>query len=153
MLVDRLANPSATSSLPPRVARAVAFLRSIDPAALEPGRHAIDGDRLFAIVEDYTTLPAGECRWEAHRAHIDVQFVARGVERMGFTNIAHAVEREPYDPARDVAFFEPGADFVTVHEGMFTIFWPEDVHAPRAAAAAPIQVRKIVLKIAVEAGT
>ena len=150
MIVDRLGNLSATSSLAPPIARAVEFLRGIDPASLEPGRHAIDGDRLVAIVEDYTTLPAAECRWEAHRAHIDVQFVARGVERMGFMNIAHAAEREPYDPSRDVAFFEPGADFVTVHEGMFTVFWPEDVHAPRAAAGPPMEVRKIVLKVAVE---
>lgn len=148
MVLDQLANPSAT--YPPRVARAIEFLRTIDPALLERGRHEIDGDRLFAIVDDYVTLPAAECRWEAHRAYIDVQYIVEGVERMGVMNLSSAVEREPYDASRDVAFFEPGEDFVTVQAGMFTVFGPEDVHAPKAAAGAPGRVRKIVMKVAVK---
>jgi YhcH/YjgK/YiaL family protein len=147
MVLDRLTNSSAT--VPASVARALEFLRTIDPATLEPGRHEIDGDSLFAIVDDYVTLPDDQCRWEAHRAYVDVQYVVRGAERMGVMNLSRAVEREAYDPARDVAFFDPGEDFVTVHAGMFTVFGPEDVHAPKAAAGAPGRVRKIVMKVAV----
>ena len=47
-------------------------------------------------------------------------------------------EREPYDGARDVAFFEPGSEFVTVRAGMFAIFGPEDVHSPCHAAGSPM---------------
>ena len=150
MIVGRLENAGAAPGASPHLLRALAFLQGIDPAAIEAGRHVIDGDRLFAIVEDYTTLPPIECRWEAHRKYIDVQVVVRGSERMGYLNLAHAVEREPYDPARDVAFFEAGYDFVTVHAGMFALFGPEDVHAPRGAAGPPAPVRKIVVKVAVE---
>ena len=150
MILDRLDNPFALAAVPPRLGAAVDFLRRRDLDALTPGRHVIDGERLFAIVEEYTTLPPDECRWEAHRAYIDVQFVVRGVERMGFMNISRAVEREPYDQSRDVAFFEPGDDFVTVHAGMFAVFGPEDVHAPRGAAGSPALARKIVVKVAVE---
>jgi YhcH/YjgK/YiaL family protein len=79
-----------------------------------------------------------------------VQYVVRGVERMGYANIAGAREREPYDAARDVAFYAPGGDYVTISEGMFAIFGPEDVHSPGGAAGAPAPVRKIVIKAAVD---
>lgn len=150
MILDRLDNPSAVAALPPRLRAAVDFLRRGDLTSLAPGRHVVDGDRLFAIVDDYTTLPSSECRWEAHRAYIDVQYVVHGVERMGFMNISRAIEREPYNESKDVAFFEPGDDVVTVHAGMFTVFGPEDVHAPKIAAHVPARVRKIVMKVAVE---
>ena len=147
MIIDRLDNPFVLMSLPPRLRHAVEYLRSADPNTIALGRHDIDGDRLFALVQEYTTRGRDQCIWEAHRRYIDVQYVVRGVERMGYSNIAHARERDPYDPARDVAFFEPGEDEVTVRAGMLAIFGPEDVHSPGGAAATPGPVRKIVIKV------
>lgn len=149
MIVDRLRNPSLPATLPDRLRRALEFLRTADLAALAAGRHDIDGDRIFALVQDYTTKPPDQCVWEAHRRYIDVQYVVRGVERMGYANIAGVREHEPYDSARDVAFYLPGGDYVTISEGMFAIFGPEDVHSPGSAAGAPSPVRKIVIKAAV----
>jgi YhcH/YjgK/YiaL family protein len=103
---------------------------------------------VFALVQEYTTRKSNECKWEAHRMYFDVQYVVRGAERMGYANIAGARELEPYDAARDVAFFEPGEDYVTVREGMVAIFGPEDVHAPCGAAGQPTPVRKIIVKVA-----
>jgi YhcH/YjgK/YiaL family protein len=102
-------------------------------------------------VQQYVTRAANECVWEAHSTYIDVQCVVEGVERMGVAHIARTREREPYDLARDVAFFERGSDYVTIAEGMFAIFWPEDVHSPGVAVddTAPVPVRKIVIKAAV----
>ncbi len=51
--------------------------------AVALGRHDLDGDDLFALVQEYTTRAADECVWEAHRRYIDVQFVVTGAERMG----------------------------------------------------------------------
>ena len=77
---------------------------------------------------------------------VDVQLVVAGVERMGYANIGEMREREPYDPARDAAFFEPGGEFVTIRAGTFAILGPEDVHSPGHAAGEPSLVRKIVVK-------
>lgn len=148
MIIDRLENDSAAAHLAPRLRQGLVWLRSRDLNALSDGRHDVDGDRLFALVQEYTTRNASDCRWEAHRTYTDIQYVVRGAERMGYTNIEHTQEQEPYDAGRDVAFFEPRTDFVTVHAGMFVIFTPEDVHAPGAAAGEPAVVRKIVLKVA-----
>jgi biofilm protein TabA len=152
MIIDYLDNLAAGSHLAPRLRQGLDWLRSRDPGALTDGRHEIDGDRLFALVQQYTTRAPAECRWEAHRKYTDIQYVVRGDERMGYTNIAQTREQEPYDAERDVAFFEAGTDFVTVRAGMFTVFAPEDVHAPGCAVGEPSLVRKIVLKSLSEAG-
>jgi YhcH/YjgK/YiaL family protein len=148
VIIDRLANPAMTALLPTALKRAVDYLRTASVTTLAVGRHDLDGDRVFALVQEYTTRNPDECKWEAHRMYIDVQYVVRGAERMGYANIAAAREREPYDAARDVAFFEPGEDYITVREGMLAIFGPEDVHAPCGAAGYPTPVRKIIVKVA-----
>jgi YhcH/YjgK/YiaL family protein len=146
MIVDRLANPAPLFQLSPRLSRAVDYLRANDLRAVALGRHDLDGDRLFALVQEYTTRAAEQCGWEAHRKYVDVQFVAFGVERIGYASLAKMREREAYDAARDVAFFEPGSECVTIHAGMFAIFGPEDVHSPGQAAGEPGLVRKVVVK-------
>jgi biofilm protein TabA len=151
MIIERLANSAGIADLPPRVKQALDYLRRTDLTSLAIGRHDLDDGRLFALVQDYTTRAADQCVWEAHRKYIDVQYVVRGVERMGCAKIALSRELQPYDPARDVVLFEPGSDYVTVAAGMFAIFWPEDVHSPGVAVddTAPVAVRKIVIKVAV----
>jgi biofilm protein TabA len=146
MIIDRLANPAPLFRLPVRLARALEYLRATDLTSVPIGRHDLDGDRLFALVQEYTTRAADECIWEAHRTYIDVQFVAVGVERMGYANLGQMRERDAYDATRDVAFFEPGESFVTIPAGTFAIFGPEDVHSPGHAAGAACLVRKVVVK-------
>lgn len=150
MIIDRLSNPSRLFALPARLARALDYLRGTDMRTVALGRHDLDGDHLFALVQEYTTRAPGDCVWEAHRRYIDVQFMAVGTERMGIAPLAAMREREPYDAARDVAFFEPGTEFVTIREGMFAIFGPEDVHSPCHRAGEPALVRKVVVKTAVD---
>jgi biofilm protein TabA len=149
MIVDRLGNRAVDAHLPSRVRQALEYLRTTDMNAIQLGRHEIDGDRLFALVQEYTTRPANECVWEAHRKYIDVQYVVRGVERMGHAPLARMVVRTPYDPERDVTLFERGDAFVTVNEGAFAIFGPDDVHSPCVAANDPAPVRKVVVKASI----
>ncbi|HXW08042.1 MAG TPA: YhcH/YjgK/YiaL family protein [Vicinamibacterales bacterium] len=147
MIIDRLTDRALDAGLPADLRRVLTYLRTTDLAGLPVGRHPIEGDRIFALVQDYTTRPPDECVWEAHRRHIDVQYVVRGVERIGWVPLAHAVERRAYDPERDVALFDPGRDYVTVRAGMFAIFTPHDVHSPSVAAGEPAPVRKVVVKV------
>ena len=150
MIIDRLSNSSPFFELPKRLARALEYLRATDMRSVALGRHDLDGDHLFALVQEYTTRTADQCVWEAHRRYIDVQFVVTGAERMGIASLEQMREREAYDSARDVAFFEPGSEFVTIRAGMFAIFGPEDVHSPCHVAGQPGLVRKVVVKAAVD---
>jgi YhcH/YjgK/YiaL family protein len=146
MIIDRLANESPLYQLPSRLTRALEYLRATDLRSVALGRHDLDGDHLFALVQEYTTRTADQCMWEAHRRYVDVQFVMTGAERMGMASLGQMREREAYDSARDVALFEPGSEFVTIRAGMFAIFGPEDVHSPCHVAGQPGLVRKVVIK-------
>jgi YhcH/YjgK/YiaL family protein len=126
--------------------RALEFLRDTDVLSLPLGRHDLDGDRLFALVQEYTTKPAEQCRWEAHQRYCDVQFVARGSERIGVANIDRMAVEEPYNSDRDISFFMGSGDLITLTAGSFAIFAPQDVHMPCIVAGTSEPVRKIVVK-------
>ncbi|MBI2823500.1 MAG: YhcH/YjgK/YiaL family protein [Planctomycetia bacterium] len=149
MVFDRLENASLYAALHPRLARALAFLRGPDLAQLDCGRHTVEGDDVFALVQEYRTKPRAEGVWEAHRRYIDVQYVARGEECMGYASLTSLVVRQPYDGEKDVVLLDGRGDFVTVSAGMFTIFWPHDAHMPCLTAGVPESVRKIVVKVSV----
>ena len=54
------------------------FLKNTDLMSLPVGRVDIDGDDVFASVQEYITLPETECRYEAHDKYYDIQYVAAG---------------------------------------------------------------------------
>ena len=79
-----------------------------------------------------------------------MQFVAAGVEQMGYANINTLTVKNPYDEQADYALFDGRGSFVTVPAGSFTIFFPEDGHIPGSAVdEQPAAVRKVVVKVAV----
>lgn len=150
MVFDQLVHADACAGLGPRIGAALRFLCSEHLADLPLGRHALDGERLFALVQDNRTRPAAELRWEAHRRYIDVQCVARGVEQIGFAPLAAMRVVQEYDAEHDIAFFEGAGEFVTLAPGAFVMLWPHDAHMPGVACGAPADVRKIVIKVAVD---
>jgi YhcH/YjgK/YiaL family protein len=155
VIVDALERAEFYRSVHAGIRAALDYLSRGAFRALTPGRHAVDGDRLVAILQDYQTKPAAECAWESHRRYIDVQYVIDHVERMGYAPIGAMNIKTPYNPDTEAALYEPPADGVasvaTIHAGMFAIFFPHDVHQPGVMLASPAAVRKIVLKVAVEA--
>ena len=135
-----------------RVAAGLRFLSSRDLVALEPGRHEINGDECYAIVEDYETKPRELKRWEAHRRHIDIQCVASGRELLGCVDVSTMRSAE-YDPAKDLEFLEfparPDGQFRLIEAGTFVILRPANPHMPGVAVDGPERVRKVVVKVLV----
>jgi YhcH/YjgK/YiaL family protein len=149
MVVDSLSNAGTYRRLGARIAAALDYLGRTDFASLTPGRYAIDGDALFALVQDYTSKPEADGRWEHHRRYIDAQFVVSGVERIGYAP-ASSLDTGPFDAERDIAFLTGSGSFVTIPAGHVMLLWPDDAHMPGIAAGEPCAVRKVVVKIAVE---
>ena len=149
MIVDSLDNADLYRNIHPLLGRAFDFLRGTDLSELDCGRHPLDGDRLFALVQEYETKPAEQGEWEAHRKYWDLQYIAVGVERMGYVNIRSMAVKSPYNDAKDIEFFNGQGQLVTVGMGMFTIFGPQDVHAPGLALDCPVAIRKILMKVSV----
>lgn len=148
MLTDVLANADLYAGLGARLTRALDFLRTTDFNRLGPGRIDLDGADLYAIVSDYVTKPESEGRWEAHRRYIDLQYVARGVERIGVCPLG-SLQSGEYDTEKDVTWLTGRGDFITLSETRFIVLWPGDAHMPGIAVDVPGDVRKVVVKIAV----
>ena len=152
MIVTDLKN--AAGRLPPGVAmaRALVFLRRKDLARLPDGEYELDGRRVFAVVQRYRTLKSSVPRFESHRKYIDVQYIARGAEVIGWAPAGLMKVSEKYSAARDICFGSVGKGEwtpVLLRAGRLAVLYPEDAHAPKLAAGAPAAVLKIVVKVAV----
>lgn len=149
MILATLAEADRYLALHPLFARAFAFLRSTDLHALEPGRHAIDGERLFAIVEACPGRTRAEAKLECHRRYIDIHLVLEGVDEMGWKPLGECVDpATDYDAARDIRFFNDApASWIATPPGSFCLFFPDDAHAPLVSGGF---IRKAVVKIAVQ---
>ena len=148
MIVDRLTNAEQYRQIAPRLWQGLQFLTSHNLAELELGKHSIDGDNLYALVQEYTTKLPAECKYEAHRKFGDIQTLASGSERIGWAHLAQMQEEVVYSDDKDVAFFAGQGDLFTLTPGAFAVFFPHDVHMPCVQAATPTEVKKIVVKFA-----
>jgi biofilm protein TabA len=146
MIADLLTNAHLYTALGPRIARGLRFLAETDLAALAPGKYELDGKRLFVLVSDYTPKPMAECRWEAHRDYLDLQYVVSGIERMGVAPTSRLAPAE-YQADRDIEWLSGSGDFLTFGPGQFMILWPGDAHMPGVESGIPGPARKVVVKI------
>lgn len=148
MIVDLLGNWRLCAAHP-HLRRAFEMLTSQDVSAWPDGRLDLDGDRIFALPQGYLTRPPSQCRWEAHRRYIDIQYVISGQEAMGYAPISTLKPVTDFDEAKDVGFYDGTGSIITVEAGMFAIFFPHDAHMPcMQVAGQSAPVRKVVVKVA-----
>ena len=150
MILDSLKNKEQYVALHPRFKQVFDFIDNTDVAALECGRHDIDGDNIFVNVQELELKPQSEARLELHRRYIDIQLLLRGEEELfGWSEIGdcHKAEAE-FDTQKDVQFFTDTPQcFYSLRVGQFTILYPEDGHAPMLGKGA---VKKCIFKIAID---
>ena len=78
MITDILTNAERYTPLHPRFAAAFEFLRRPDLDTLSTGRHVIDGDELFVLIQRSSGRTREEAKLESHRRYIDIQYVIAG---------------------------------------------------------------------------
>lgn len=149
MIIDAGGCYPRYTPLHPLFERAFRFLAGSDLRALAPGRHPLDGDRLYVSIDHTQGRGRAGARLEAHQRYIDIQYTIEGHEEIGWMPLAECgAPRDAFDETRDIGFFDrrPGT-WLSVPEGMFVVFFPEDAHAPLAGRGA---VKKAVVKVAVQ---
>ena len=132
-----------------RYAKAVDFLKNTDLENLAQGKYEIDGKDVFANVQEYTTIPWEEAKYEAHHDYTDIQYVVSGCETMTYAPVDELTVKVPYNKEKDVVFFDnenPGLR-VVAKAGEYMIFNPWDGHKPKAAAKEPAPIKKVIVKI------
>jgi len=124
------------------------YLSTHDFTADEPGRIDLNGDALYALVQMYTTKPAGQGIWEAHRRYIDLQYLVSGRERILFAPLEQ-MQTEIYVPEKDFLPMTGRGSILDLTAGFFVVFFPEDAHMPGLTIDFPGPVKKVVIKVAV----
>lgn len=129
----------------------IAFLNSMDPQAITPGTHLIQGQDIFANVDCGKGKPLHERRFELHRRYADVQMLLAGHERQDYaTSVAGDVLENRLEKD-DVAFYDVTGQIqsLRMHPGMFVIYFPGELHAPGLRDGDNDEdYKKIVVKVA-----
>lgn len=148
MIIDQLERAPLYFSIHQGLAQALRFLRETDLHALPTGRTEVDGDHVFALVQEFTTVPAAQGAWEAHRRYLDVHTVVEGEERIGYADVS-SLRTGTYDESRDFLQVEGLPVFLQMLPGTFAVMMPQDAHMPGVATSEPHPIRKVVMKVAV----
>ena len=129
MLVTTLDHAAGNDYLAARFQKAYAFLNRDDLGSLALGRVDIDGDAVFANVQEYDTVPAEEKQLDAP---------LEGLAKV-----------QPFDEDADFGLYctpeRPSS--IVLRAGDVAVLAPEDAHKPGCALDAPCCVRKIVVKV------
>ena len=138
----------------PRLGVALKYIAETDFTNVANGEYHLDGDKVFARVNRYTTEPKDSKKPESHNAYIDVQYLGEGTEKIYYTakSEAHKVI-EDYAAERDLLFYDDAKeqDCVTLGGGVFAIFFPWELHRPGCHAVhGGCAVQKIVVKVLAE---
>lgn len=152
MILDRLDNWMLYAEPGSRLAAAFHYLMlHFDPDTPD-GREDLEGELLYAMIQGYRTRAPRDCRFEAHREYIDIQYVFEGAEGMGWAPVDELDVDEEYDPQGDVGFFRTPVNSTTiaVRPGWFALFHPSDAHAPGIRLPESESVRKVVVKVHID---
>lgn len=142
-----------TIAMPQVIASALDYLRLTDFRKLEAGRYPIDGENVFALVQDPMTQSWDVGLPEFHARYIDIQCLLEGEEGIGYapanadlTKITDQLEE------RDIAFVaqQDNESRLLLEPDMFAIFFPGELHRPCRAPNSPMRIKKVVIKIALD---
>lgn len=125
------------------------FLETHDLKAMENGKYEILGEDVFINIQEYTSKPETDGKWEAHRKYIDIQVLIKGSEKIGVGETQDFTTTEAYDEEKDVEFLTTNSSqqFITMRENDYIILYPYDVHMPQISIDKPTAVKKAVVKV------
>ena len=134
---------------PEVIQKMIQYLRENDITKMEPGVYELQGKDLYVQVFDAKTAPVEETRPESHNDYLDIQFLATGEEKLGFTPNTGKYEVDEHIVERDLIFYKSveNEGFIQAVPGCISVFFPCDVHRPAVAVNEPMTVRKAVIKV------
>src|SRR6266540_4017704 len=149
MILDALASSGRYADMHAGFARAFEFLNTTNLEALAPGRHTLDGDKIYVSIDHKDGRGEDAAKLEVHRRYIDIQYTIEGDELIGWMPLARCTAPDGmFDDTKDVGFFaDRPTTWVGVPSGSFAIFFPHDAHAPLGGRG---PLKKAIVKIAVD---
>lgn len=150
MILDSLDRLHAYACLHPRFAKAIDYITKANYNELPTGEIKWEGEDIRAIIihDQLVEEKASTDYFECHNTFIDIQVVYEGVEKVGWKSRASCqYPRGEYNAEKDVLFYEDTPElFFEIKPRHFTIYFPNDVHAPMIGEG---PVKKMVVKVRV----
>lgn len=151
MIIDKLENAHKYYFLGDNFKKSFEFLQNTDLKTLECKKHVIDGENIWANVQEMPTKNPETTAWEIHRKYTDIQYVISGYESMHWTNLDNFLPEDEFNTENDIQFGEIKKDCafakLDVKEGYFVVFTPDDVHKPALFETEENTVKKIIVKV------
>ena len=150
MIYDNIKNIEIYKGLSVDIYEGLKFLRQVSPD-IAVGSYQLN-PHVKAIVSEYETKVENEYGFEAHKKNIDIQYLLQGEERIACMPIKKLTETKPYSEENDAAFFTVNTkpQEMTIGDGYFSVFYPQDGHMPQLCIEKPEMVKKVVIKVKIE---
>lgn len=147
MIYDKIDNLETYVGISDDIRLGLDFLKQVKPDTAV-GTYQIN-HRVKAIISEYDTKIENEKGYEAHNKCIDIQYLLTGFERIACLPIDKLTETKPYTEEKDVAFYKANTRplEMTIGDGFFAIFFPQDGHMPQLCVDKPTKVKKVVIKV------
>ena len=87
---------------------------------------------------------------EAHRQYLDIQYIVKGKEVMGWADLADCKPEGEFNEAKDVGKYSGSFEYMTINEGICYVAFPEDAHMPGRHLDVPNDFVKVVVKLKVK---
>ncbi len=149
MIKDRLEHASSYYGISENLKKGFEWLKNNDMQNIMDGKYVIDGDKLFANVQSYNTKE--DAPFEGHRKYIDIQYMIKGVEKIGVVDYKNCSTIENYNEEKDIEFLKINVEpnYQTLKEGDFLVFFPQDAHQPALDFKEKLFVKKVIVKVAI----
>lgn len=149
MIVDDITNFKKYLGLNKYFKKAFDFLIDFDVNSFDNGKLIIESDNLYAIVSKIGDSNLSEIKMESHQKYIDIHFVIKGNETLGWKSLNYCDEKiGDFNIEKDYILYQE-KEFMkfTITKNKFVVFFPEDVHVPSIHTSDLI---KIVMKVKIE---
>ena len=148
MIIAELSDARSYCGIHPTLDRALEllndeFLRSVGTETVY-----LDGERLYATLNRYETVPLENTFFEAHKRYLDIHVLIKGEERVDIANPEKLTEFEHRDDF--YAFHGKGEQTVILRPGSFLVVFPGDAHRIKIRTDGSCAVEKVVFKILFE---
>ena len=104
-----------------------------------------DGNRFFLAVQGTKAPDVAE----AHRKYLDIQYIVKGQEVVGWADLADCELVGEFNEAKDVGKYTGDFEYITIPEGICYVAFPEDAHMPGRHLEVPNDFVKVVVKLKV----
>ena len=114
--------------------------------SLEANTYSLSNDNRFFVAVGTTKAPDVA---EAHRKYLDIQYIVKGKEVMGWADLAACQLQGEFNEDKDIGMYAGNFDFFTITEGNCYVVFPEDVHMPGRHLDVPNDFVKVIVKLKV----